>query len=136
MPDIIHRIGIKAAPAKVYDAIATVAGVAGWWTEETTGDSKAGGVIRVRFSQHDIEKGRMELEVVKLKPAQEVQWRVKAGPPEWVGTDVTFSLSQDGEYTVILFGHRNWREPVEFMAQVHDTVRFFTLSRLIWSSAL
>jgi uncharacterized protein YndB with AHSA1/START domain len=128
MPDIIHRIGIKAAPAKVYDAIASVAGVAGWWTEQTTGEAAPGGVIQVRFSDHGIEKGRMELEVVKLSPAQEVQWRVSAGPPEWIGTDVTFSLSQDGAYTILLFGHRNWREPVEFMAHCSMKWATFLLS--------
>jgi uncharacterized protein YndB with AHSA1/START domain len=57
MPDIIHRIGIKSTPARVYEAIASVAGVAGWWTEETTGESKPGGVIKVRFSENGTEKG-------------------------------------------------------------------------------
>jgi hypothetical protein len=70
----------------------------------------------------------MELEVVTLKPGQEVQWRVTAGPPEWIGTDVTFSLSQDGDYTILLFGHRNWREPVEFMAHCSMKWATFLLS--------
>jgi uncharacterized protein YndB with AHSA1/START domain len=128
MADIIHRIGIKALPAKVYEAVSTVAGVAGWWTRETTGESGVGGVIRVRFSDHGAEKGRMDLEVVKLIPGKEVQWRVQAGPPEWVGTDVKFSLSQEGDYTVIVFGHRNWREPVEFMAHCSMKWATFLLS--------
>ena len=81
MIDIIHRIGIKASPAKVYTALSTVDGVAGWWTKETTGESKVGGVITVRFRDHgsDHEKGRMDLEVIELSPGQSVRWRVKAG---------------------------------------------------------
>jgi uncharacterized protein YndB with AHSA1/START domain len=39
MADIIHRIGIKAPPTKVYQAVSTVEGVAGWWTKDTTGES-------------------------------------------------------------------------------------------------
>ena len=70
MADIIHRIGIKAVPATVYDAVSTVEGVAGWWTQETTGESKVGGVITVRFSEHGAEKGRMDLGVVKLNPGK------------------------------------------------------------------
>lgn len=31
-----------------------------------------------------------------------------------MGTDVTFNLSRDGEYTIVLFGHKNWREASEF----------------------
>jgi len=128
MVDIIHRIGIKAPAAKVYGALSTVEGVAGWWTKETTGESKVGGVITVRFSDHGVEKGKMDMEVVKLNPGREVHWRFKAGPPEWVGTDVTFSLSQDGEYTILVFGHRNWREAVEFMAHCSMKWATFLLS--------
>lgn len=45
--DIVHRIGIKAPVAKVYGALSTIEGIAGWWTKDTTGDSKPGGTIDV-----------------------------------------------------------------------------------------
>jgi uncharacterized protein YndB with AHSA1/START domain len=128
MVDIMHRIGIKAPPAKVYEALSTVEGVGGWWTKETTGESRVGGVITVRFRDHGVEKGRMDLEVVKLNPGREVHWRVKAGPSEWLGTDVTFSLAEEGDYTVIAFGHRNWREAVAFTAHCSMKWATFLLS--------
>jgi uncharacterized protein YndB with AHSA1/START domain len=135
MVDIIHRIGIKASPAEVYAALATVDGVAGWWTRETTGESKVGGVITVRFLDHGVdrrgpvtEKGRMDLEVTRLDPGKEVRWRVKAGPHEWIDTDVTFSLTQADGQTVIVFGHRNWREAVEFTAHCSMKWATFLLS--------
>jgi uncharacterized protein YndB with AHSA1/START domain len=130
MIDIIHRIGIKAPAADVYQAIASVDGVASWWTKETTGDASVGGTMTVAFRDHgaETEKGRMDLEVTDLSPAKAVQWRVTAGPPEWIGTDVTFSLSQEGEYTVLLFGHRNWREAVEFTAHCSMKWATFLLS--------
>lgn len=128
MIDIIHRIGIKAPAAEVYRAVATVEGVAGWWTEETTGDASVGGTINVCFRDDGVEKGRMDLEVLELSPSKEVRWRVTEGPPEWLGTDVTFSLSQQDEYTVLLFGHRNWREAVEFMAHCSTKWATFLLS--------
>jgi uncharacterized protein YndB with AHSA1/START domain len=129
MVDIIHRIGIKAPLSKVYTALATVEGVAGWWTKDTTGESKIGGTVNVRFlSPKGDEVGKMELELRKLDPNKEVQWRFKAGPPEWVGTDVTFNLTRDGDYTIVIFGHRNWREPVEFMAHCSMKWATFLLS--------
>ena len=130
MVDIIHRIGIKASPTEVYAALSTVDGVAGWWTRDTTGESTVGGVITVRFLDHGAvrEKGRMDLEVIRLDPGKEVRWRVKAGPQEWVGTDVTFSLSQADGQTVIVFGHRNWREAVEFTAHCSMKWATFLLS--------
>ena len=128
MIDIIHRIGIRAPVADVYQAIASIDGVAGWWTRETTGEAKVGGTIHVCFRDHGVVKGEMDLEVVELRPGEEVRWRVTAGPPEWIGTDVTFSLSQRDEFTVLLFGHRNWHEAVEFTAHCSMKWATFLLS--------
>jgi uncharacterized protein YndB with AHSA1/START domain len=35
MFEILHRVGIKASPDKVYRALATPEGLAGWWTTDT-----------------------------------------------------------------------------------------------------
>ena len=35
---------------------------------------------------------------------------------------------QDGDFTIVLFGHRNWREPVEFMAHCSMKWAVFMLS--------
>jgi uncharacterized protein YndB with AHSA1/START domain len=129
MVDIIHRIGIKAPVAKVYAALSTVEGVAGWWTKETSGSTKPGESVKVLFrNPSGDEIGRMEFELVTLKPNQEVRWRFTAGPEEWVGTDVTFELKEDGESTLILFGHRNWREALEFTAHCSMKWATFLLS--------
>jgi len=129
MVDIVHRIGIKAPPSQVYAALSTVEGVAGWWTKETSGDAKLGGVLKVLFRDPaGKEMGQMDFALCKLAPNQEVSWRFTAGPPEWLGTDVTFSLSQEGDTTLVLFGHRNWREPVEFMAHCSMKWAVFLLS--------
>jgi uncharacterized protein YndB with AHSA1/START domain len=129
MLDIIHRIGIKAPLAKVYDAVATTPGVAGWWTQETTGTSKVGQTMTTRFrSKEGKEIGMMEFEVITLDPNREVRWRFKQGPEEWIGTDATFELSDAGDQTILLFGHRNWREAVEFTAHCSMKWGTFLLS--------
>lgn len=38
------------------------------------------------------------------------------------------AVSRDGDTTLILFGHRNWREPVEFMAHCSMKWAVFLLS--------
>ncbi|HJR66280.1 MAG TPA: SRPBCC domain-containing protein [Gemmatimonadaceae bacterium] len=129
MADIIHRVGIKAPISKVYAAVSTVEGVAGWWTEATTGVSQPGGAIDVRFHRATGEEiGGMTMEVLELEPDRKVHWRFRKGPEEWIGTDAVFDLSQDGDYTIVLFGHRNWREPVEFMAHCSMKWASFMLS--------
>jgi uncharacterized protein YndB with AHSA1/START domain len=129
MVDIIHRVGIKAPISKVYNALATVEGVAGWWTEETTGVSKPGETMEVRFLNPDgKEIGNMAMEVIALNPNKKVHWRFKSGPDEWVGTDVIFDLYEAGDYTILLFGHKNWREAVEFTSHCSMKWAMFLLS--------
>lgn len=129
MVDIIHRIGIRAPISKVYAALSTVEGVAGWWTKDTTGESKSGGTIKVLFrSPTGDEMGKMGFDVLKLNPDKEVHWRCKSGQEEWIGTDVTFNLSQDGDYTIVLFGHKNWHEATEGMAHCSMKWATFLLS--------
>ncbi len=129
MVDIIHRIGIKAPIAQVYDAIATTEGVAGWWTADATGSAEIGGNINARFLKLDgTEIGQMDFAMTELERNKRVRWRFVAGPPEWVGTEATFDLVQDGEVTVLLFGHRDWREAVEFTAHCSMKWAVFLLS--------
>jgi uncharacterized protein YndB with AHSA1/START domain len=112
MADILHRIGVeKASPQQVYDALTTVDGLSGWWTEQTSGKpSDIGGVIEFLFGP-----GGFDMEVTALDPGRHVGWKVVEGPEEWLGTTVRFDLRQDGDYTIVLFKHEGWRAPVEFM---------------------
>jgi uncharacterized protein YndB with AHSA1/START domain len=111
MVDILHRVGVVAPLAEVYDAVATPAGVARWWTTETTGESEVGGSLQTRFG----DVGGFDLEILELDQAGRVRWLVTAGPEEWVGTRICWNLEQRGDYTIVLFRHEDWREPVEFM---------------------
>jgi uncharacterized protein YndB with AHSA1/START domain len=129
MVDIVHRVGIKAPASKVYSALSTVDGLAGWWTTATTGSPEVGGDIAFRFfTEAGDEIGGFEMDVLELVPDQKVRWRVKAGPAEWVGTDIEFSLSRQDEHTIVMFGHRHWREEVEFMAHCSTKWGTFLLS--------
>lgn len=51
-----------------------------------------------------------------------------AGPPEWLGTDITFDMAEDGDMTILNFGHRNWKEPVEFMGHCSMKWEVFLMS--------
>ena len=112
MVDILHRVGVEGVPPeKVYDALTSVEGLAGWWTDETRGSGAPGGVLEFRFPP----VGGFDMEVLEAVPSKHVSWRVVDGPAEWIGTTVDWDLRQDGGWTIVLFSHRGWAEPVEFM---------------------
>ncbi|WP_327287258.1 SRPBCC family protein [Streptomyces sp. NBC_01198] len=124
MADILHRIGVEnVSPEQVYDALTTLDGLAGWWTEKTAGSTEPGGVIELRF-----RPGGFDMKVVDLDPGRQVRWEVVAGPQEWIGTHVQWDLRQDGDYTIVLFTHEGWREPVEFMNHCSTKWAAFLLS--------
>ena len=124
MVDILHRIGVETpTPEKVYDALTTVDGLAGWWTDDTKGKGNVGDVLQFRFPV-----GGFDMEVVDLQPSERVVWRVVDGPEEWIGTTVDWELRQDGDYTIVLFKHQGWKEPVEFMHHCSTKWGVFLLS--------
>lgn len=115
MFDILHRVGIRTSIRQVYEALATPEGIARWWTRETTGDSSEGGMIRFRFTDQGRELGVFDMKILALHTDTRVVWQVVNGPPEWVGTKIGFELKVEDDFTIVLFRHEGWKEPVEFM---------------------
>ena len=129
MVNIIHRIGIRSSAAKVYQALSTINGLSHWWTEEVEGHEQPGGKIEFTFrSETGDIKGQMVMEVKELDPGKNVRWRCSSGPDEWINTEISFDLSQQDDQTIIIFGHRNWREQVEFTAHCSMKWAVFLLS--------
>ncbi len=123
MPDILHRVGIKATPKKVFEALSTTDGISHWWVVDTKGNAKQGGIIDFGFAN---------MRVVELKPYKLVKWKCVSGPKEWVGTDLTFQLKAEKGQTIVLFAHANWKKPVEFMYLCSTKWATFLLSLKDW----
>jgi uncharacterized protein YndB with AHSA1/START domain len=129
MADIIHRIGIHAPVSQVYQALTTVPGIAGWWTAETSGESRPGGRLSFRFTNPKGEHmATMVAEVLSLQAPEAARWRLVDGPPDWIGTEITFNLSHQDGQTILLFGHRAWKEASESMAHCSMKWATFLLS--------
>src|SRR5580658_831051 len=90
VPDIRHRVGIKAPPPRVFEAVATAAGLAGWWTQTLDGDESVGGLLRFYFGG---PSPSAVMEIVDLVADSRVGWRCREGPDDWIDTTVTFAFS-------------------------------------------
>ncbi|GAA0534532.1 SRPBCC family protein [Chitinophaga japonensis] len=124
MADILHRVGIKSPINEVYKALTTREGLAGWWTSNTQGEgNKTGDVLQFRFGA-----GGFDMKVIGLQPPAQVLWEVIEGPEEWIGTKVSWELKQEGDYTIVLLKHQDWREPVEFMHHCSTKWAIFLIS--------
>jgi uncharacterized protein YndB with AHSA1/START domain len=128
MVDILHRVGIRSSVDKVYAALTTRDGLAGWWTANTQGESKVGGILKFRFSADGREIGGFDMKVLELQPPGRVRWEVIDGPAEWIGTSIDFELRQNGEYAIVVFKHQGWNEPIEFMHHCSTKWAVFLIS--------
>ncbi|MGY2010062.1 SRPBCC family protein [Nocardia gipuzkoensis] len=124
MVDILHRVGIESPVSEVYAALTTTEGLAGWWTTDTRGNGgEVGGVLEFRFGA-----GGFDMKVRELEPGGRVLWEVIDGPDDWVGTQLDWNLGQADDYTIVLFKHQGWKEPVESMYHCSTKWAVFLLS--------
>jgi uncharacterized protein YndB with AHSA1/START domain len=118
MAEIKHQIPIKATPAKVYAALATQAGLRGWWTADSTADEKVGGKAEFGFDKRGMV---FRMNIDKLDPGKHVVWSCHGDHPEWDGTLLTWELSPQNGGTTLRFNHSNWKSITDFFATCNST---------------
>jgi uncharacterized protein YndB with AHSA1/START domain len=119
MPDILHRVGIAAPVAKVYETLTTLEGHRGWWDSNATGNAAKGGELT--FFGHVFK-------VVEARPRELVTWKCASGSKDWVDTTIEFRLEHRQDQTFVLFAHAGWKAPVEFMHHCSTKWAVFLLS--------
>ena len=106
MATILLRVPVDAEPKSAYENLTTSEGVTGWWSNRTEGPDGVGSTMKIAFPDAPIT---FDFEVAEESPGERVEWRCLAGPPEWIGTTVTFDIqSGDDGNTSVLFGHGGW----------------------------
>ncbi len=124
MPNIKHLLTISSAVDRVYRAVTTQDGLAGWWTKETTTDGQVGGFAEFRFGDRYYNK----MEITRLEPGRRVEWKCLKGDPEWIGTTLVFDLESTEDATRLRFGHNDWRDETDFFANCNFHWGFYMQS--------
>ena len=129
MAEFFHLVGIEAPPERVFAALTEEAGLAGWWTRDTTvngdgtGNSAVGDTIVFRFGNHSDE-----MEIVELEPNRRVAWKVLGGTEDWVGSVISFELTEEAGGTMVFFRHGPIGEVTRFAAFCSTKWALFLLS--------
>jgi uncharacterized protein YndB with AHSA1/START domain len=86
------EIGIAAGPGRVYEALTTLDGLAGWWTPTVTGDPHEGGEVVFGFGDQ-----RIVMRVTEATHPSRVQWACVEHSkfPEWDSTRLRFDIRAD-----------------------------------------
>jgi uncharacterized protein YndB with AHSA1/START domain len=106
MATILLRVPMDAEPKAVYENLVTAEGVSGWWSNHTEGPDGIGSTMKVSFPDAPIT---FDFEVLEELPGERVAWRCLAGPPEWVGNELSFAIQSDADgNTSVLFSQDGW----------------------------
>jgi len=110
MHDIVHELTIAAPPEQVFDAITTVAGLAGWWSDDvsTSADTPLveGAEITIGLAK---DRTVVHLRIDALDPPLLAHLTCLDGPEEWAGTELAFRVESDGgEGSVLRLWHGGW----------------------------
>ncbi|MDP9001803.1 MAG: SRPBCC domain-containing protein [Myxococcota bacterium] len=94
-PDYARRVAFRAPRERVFDAIATIEGLQGWWTPLVSGSAATGGALRFEFqgvNEH------ITMRVHDAKRPSLVEWTCieHTELEDWGGTKVAFDLKPRG----------------------------------------
>ncbi len=107
MAEIVHETWIKAPPERVYAALTTQEGLASHWTDRVEAQPEAGTTSVFTFGPFGEWVYRMRVD--ELEPNALVRWHVvDAADPEWVGTEVGWTLTASDGGTRLRFVHSGW----------------------------
>jgi uncharacterized protein YndB with AHSA1/START domain len=98
--DIVHSVDIEATPERLYDAITTQLGLAGWWTPQVKAEPKVGALNEFHFVDTTLK-----FRVDRLEPDHHVSWSSVQVPSDWEGTQVTFDITPEGNTVNLRFSH-------------------------------
>jgi uncharacterized protein YndB with AHSA1/START domain len=112
MASIKHLFHINASKEKVFEALTTIKGLSGWWTNKVSGDAKVDGVIEFRFGDF----GGPDMKVKEIKPNESVTWECVGKNDGWSGHIFTFKLDINDNKTRVRFEQSGWKETEDFYA--------------------
>src|SRR5260370_10354925 len=90
--DIVHSVDIETTPDRLYEAITTKKGLAGWWTPQVKAEPMMGALHEFHFTGTTLK-----FRVDKLQPALHGAWSSAQVPPDWEGTQVLFAITPEDD---------------------------------------
>ncbi|MFD2033882.1 SRPBCC domain-containing protein [Belliella marina] len=101
---------IKASSAEIYKTITTEEGLGKIWTKKLKVKPEIGFVNEFDFGEESLTK----MKIIALEENKKVIWECIESDQEWIGTSVSFELSEEGNKTKILLKHYDWRELTDY----------------------
>ncbi|AGA78950.1 SRPBCC family protein [Echinicola vietnamensis] len=110
MESIEHINYIKAPAEKVYQVLTSEEGLGNVWTKKLKVKPEIGFVNEFDFDEGYITK----FKTVELEENDKIVWECVASDEEWIGTKVSFELTDKENVTTVILKHFDWRARTNF----------------------
>lgn len=104
MPDVIQDFPIKAPARRVFEAVATPAGLNAWWTKSASGRLEEDAEYKLGFGPGVEWRAR----VARCVPDKEFELELTEADDDWQGTRMVFLLDEKDGATQVRFQHTGW----------------------------
>lgn len=124
MEKIEHINYIRTPIAYVYKVLTTQEGLGAVWTQDLIVRAELDFINTFGFGDADTTKMR----ILELSLNKRILWECTASDPEWVGTRISFDLTEKDGITSVVLKHYDWRELTEFYRWCNYNWAMFLLS--------
>src|SRR5690606_28808536 len=100
---------IKAPVGTVYNALTSEEGLGRVWTKKLKVKAEIGFINEFDFDEEYLTT----MKVVELVENKRILWECVNSDQEWVGTSISFDLTEKDNKTTITLKHFNWREQTD-----------------------
>ena len=125
---------IAAPSERVFDALATLEGLRGWWTPLVSGSTAPGEIIDFEFEGLD---EHILMRVEESRRPERVRWTCleHSSLPEWADTDIAFTVRPAGDDCELVILHRGLTPQLECYAHCEAGWDYFaaSIARLVES---
>ncbi len=109
MPDILHRLPVRASAERVFAMFAQPSGLDEWWTLASEGVAEAGALYVLEFGP----EYRWTAMIAAIDRPRWIEWEMIDADADWTGTRVGARLTERDGRTTVDFYHTGWRHPNE-----------------------
>ena len=99
MKTIIHVTYVHVPRERAFEALTTIAGLAGWWTTKVDGDAGPNGLIDFTFGG-DFNP---DMRVTAFEAPSMVEWRCVGGVEQWTDNKFQFELEEGNQAALVRF---------------------------------
>lgn len=115
---------INTPPSTIYQALTTQEGLGEVWTRNLTVKPEVGAI-----NTFDFDDGYLtEMKVAELQKDTRVVWKCVQSDKEWIGTEITFDISEENGVSKVSLSHDRWVGITDFYRWCNYNWAMFLLS--------